>query len=213
MEQILRNRISDLGNIDPTRVAVLAVHFQNDVLDPNGAFGPIFGNRAAGLGLVPRVASVLEAARTCGMTIVYVNVAYNPGHPEVLRNNALFRTAVERNAFVRGTRGSQVIDALKPGARDFVIEHGRISAFYGNDLEIILKSQRIETLIVTGVATNVAVDHTVRDAVQRGYDTVLLEDCCCSSDDAFHDASLLTLRALATHVLKANAFIAALSAK
>ena len=58
----------------------------------------------------------------------------------------------------------------------------------------------ISTLIVTGIATNVAVDHTIRDAVQIGYNVILPEDCCCSSSPAHHEAALLTLRVLATEV-------------
>lgn len=210
MDLILKNRKAAARGPDPARTAVLAIHWQNDVIDPAGAFGPIFAARVAAQGLVARAARVFEAARRTGMTIVYVNVAYTPGHPEVVQNNALFRTSVERNAFVRGSRGARVVEALAPQPGDLVVEHGRISAFCGNDLETILTGRRIDTVVVTGMATNVAVDHTVRDAVQKGYTTLLLEDCCCSSDDRFHEAALLTLRALASDVLQADTFVAAL---
>lgn len=211
MDLILQNRRSALATFNPQRTAVLAVHWQNDVIDPAGAFGPIFSRHVAEHDLVARAARAFSAARNAGATVIYVNVAYQPGHPEVLANNALFRTSVERNAFIRGGWGSQVVAALTPEPRDFVIEHSRISAFYGNDLETLLAARRIETVVVAGMATNVAVDHTVRDAVQKGFNTVLLEDCCCSSDETFHQAALLTLRVLASEVVATQEFVAALA--
>lgn len=213
MDLILKNRSGAAAGLVPARTALLAVHWQNDVIAPDGAFGPIFGRRVAALGLVERAARVFAAARAAGVTLVYVNVAYAPGHGEVVQNNALFRTSVERHAFVRGSWGAQVVGALAPQPGDLVVEHGRISAFHGNGLDTLLVGRRIDTVVVAGMATNVAVDHTVRDAVQAGYTTLLLEDCCCSSDDAFHAAALLTLRALASEVLGAEAFLAALGAQ
>src|SRR5205823_4031086 len=61
------------------------------------------------------------------------------------------------------------------------------------------------------VFVNVAVDHTTRDAAQYGYRTVLIEDCCCSSDPAYHDAALKSLRIIATNVVKADEFMAELT--
>jgi nicotinamidase-related amidase len=205
MQQLIDNAFPELPAFDPRRSALIAIHWQNDVVG-EGAFGSIFAERVASLGIVPRVAASIEAARKIGMTIIFVNVAHTPGHKELVPNNALFRTALARGGFVRGTRGVQVIDALKPAPGDFVIEHSRISAFYGTDLDIILRSQRIDTVFLSGVATNVAVDHTARDAAQQGYNTALLEDCCCSSDQKMHDASLLTLRVMCTAVISAAEF-------
>lgn len=204
MKIIFDNRATAFELPQPSSCAVLAIHFQNDVLSPRGAFGPAFATRASELGLVSRVEKLLNAARTVGMTVVYANVTYTPGHPEVIRNSALFVTAAERNAFVRGTTGAEVVDELTPQPSDFIIEHSRISCFWGTDLETILRARGITHLLVTGIATNVAVDHTVRDAVQMGFKTVLVEDCCCSSSSEFHEASLMTLNALSTHVVRAE---------
>jgi nicotinamidase-related amidase len=88
-----------------------------------------------------------------------------------------------------------------------VIEHTRISSFFGTDLDTILRSLQMRTLIVTGIATNVAVDHTIRDAVQFGYDAILLQDCCYSSVAEYHEAALKTLQVLATQVTDSQAFL------
>jgi nicotinamidase-related amidase len=211
MEDLLENRVRELGRIDPRRTAVLAVHWQVDVIAPTGVFGRLFAPAVVASGVVPRTAAVLAAARAAGAMVIYVNVRYWPGYVGLPRNNALFNTVVEKQGFIRGTPGVEVVSELAPLASDAVVEHSRISAFHGTDLLDILIGRGIETLAVTGVATNVAVDHTVRDAAQLGFRTYLLEDCCCSSDPAHHAAALMSLRVLATGVCKAEEFIAALA--
>jgi nicotinamidase-related amidase len=131
---------------------------------------------------------------------------YFPGYAGHVVNNALFNSVVEKKGFIRGTPGVAVIPELAPKPGDVTVEHSRISSFYGSDLLHALVGRGIETVAVTGVATNVAIDHTIRDAVQLGFRTVLLEDCCCSSDPAHHEAALMTLRVLSTAVLEADEF-------
>lgn len=213
MELLLQNRIAGAISLDAKKTAVLGIHWQVDAVKPEGAFGPLFAARVEQTGVLRRTAQLFAAARGVGMTIIYVNVCYWPGHTDLIRNNALFNTAAETNAFLRNTPGVAVVAELAPQAGDFVIEHSRTSAFYGSDLLTILRSRRIETIITTGVATNVAVDHTVRDAAQLGYDTVLLEDCCCTSDPAYHEAGLMSLRVIATWILKAEDVTAAIAAR
>jgi len=212
MEKLLENRIRALGTIDPTQTAVLAVHWQVDVVAPHGVFGQVFAPAVTASGVIPRTAAVLAAARRAGACVVYVNVQYRPAYVGLVRNNALFNTVVEKKGFIRGTPGVAVIPELAPQPDDAVVTHSRISSFYGTDLLDILIGHGIDTIAVTGVATNVAVDHTIRDAVQYGFRTFLLEDCCCSSDRAYHDAALMTLRVLSTGVLKAQEFIDMLAA-
>lgn len=207
MEIISENMLTPSGRIDASKLAVLAIHWQNDLVRPEGAFGPIFAEQVSALKLLQRTGRVLNAVRAAGGTVIYVNVCFHPGFPDVICNSALFRTAVSRNAFVRGSAGARVVDELAPQAADFVVEHSRISAFHGNEIELILRKKGIEAIAVTGVATNVAVDHSVRDALQLGYDTILLEDCCCSSNADFHEAALKTLRVLSSWVTVSDTFL------
>lgn len=206
MEGLIENRIGDLGRIDCQRTAILAVHWQVDVVAPQGVFGKTFAPTVQASGVIPRTAALLSVARAAGVMVVYVNVQYWPDYVGLVRNNALFNSVVEKKGFIRGTPGVQVIPELKPKSRDVVVEHSRISSFHGSDLLNTLVGHGIETVAVTGVATNVAIDHTVRDAVQYGFRTIVVEDCCCSSDPAHHEAALMTLRVLSTGVLTAEEF-------
>jgi biuret amidohydrolase len=210
MDLFLQNRLSSDGRIDAQSLAVLALHWQNDLVRPDGKFG-FFAKEIARLGLVPRMAKLLKAVRSAGGTVIYVNVARTPGARDVIQNSPLFVASSKVSAFLRGTHGIEVIDELRPEPDDFQVDHPRISAFFGNGLDFLLRARNIRTVVVAGTATNVAVDTSVRDALQLGYDTILLEDCCCSSDPEFHEAALKTLRILATWVATSDEFLARLA--
>lgn len=204
MKGLIENQIRNLDGVVAHRTAVLAVHWQTDVVSPEGVFGKTFAQSVLAAGVIPRTAQVLDAAREVGAMVAYVNVQYWPDYVGLVRNNALFSSVIETKGFIRGTPGVQVIRELAPQPGDVVVEHSRISSFYGSDLLNTLIGNGIETVIVTGVATNVAIDHTVRDAVQYGFRTILVEDCCCSSDPAYHEAALMTMRVLSTAILKST---------
>jgi biuret amidohydrolase len=193
-------------SIDPRRTAVIAMHWQEDVVAPKGAFGDIFAQAVTASGVVARTASMLDQARSAGCTIIYVNIVYRPGYSGTIQNNALFRRAVESGGFIAGTPGVEIIKELRPQPSDLVIDHARSSAFFGSDLLTILIGTGIDTVALSGIATNVAVDHTARDAMQYGYTTIFLEDCCFSSDPEHHRAALVTMRALCSAVVDGDAF-------
>jgi len=211
MEKLLDHGTRERPQLTAKHTAVVGIHWQNGIVNPSGAFGPSFAEPIRRSGVLTRTASVLEAARKAGSLVVFANARYWPGHNEVVRNNALWNTVVEMKGFIRGTSDVEVTPQLKRDG-DLEVEHSRISVFYGTDILTILLGKGIETVAFTGVATNVAVDHSLRDAVQFGFRTILLEDCCCSSDPAYHDASVMTLRVLSTHVMSAAEFIGSLSA-
>ena len=142
MKGLIENRIRDLNWLDAKRTAVLAIHWQVDVVAPEGVFGKTFARSVATSGAVPRTAKVLDAARAAGAMVVYVNVRYWPGYVGLTRNNALFNSAIETRGFIRETPGVEVIPELKPHAEDAVVEHSRISSFHGTDLLNILKKAR-----------------------------------------------------------------------
>lgn len=214
MDRLLKSRVSNIGSIDPKRTAILGVHWQEDVVGIRGGdLGDVFAEYVTKSNILPRTISLFNAARSAGALVVFINVAFWPKHHGVVRNNGLFNAVTQRRtSFIRGSKGVDVLPDFGLMPTDYVIEHSRISAFHGSDLLSILIGNGIETVAVTGVATNVAVDHTTRDAAQFGYNTILIEDCCCSSSPDYHEASLKSLEVLATHIVKAEDFKAALTA-
>lgn len=184
--------------------AVLAIHWQNDVVSPAGALGSTFSASAAERGIVARTAALFDTARAKGASVIYVNVEHDLGYPALVCNNAVFNTVAKSNLFLRGTRGAAIIGALAPQPGEPVLSHTRISCFYGTNLLEILIGRNIRRLLLTGVATNVAVDHTARDAAEMGFEVYLVEDCCGTADARFHDMALETLKILCTAIVTSD---------
>lgn len=167
---------------------VVAVHYQNDVVHPDGKIG-------AGTGVVEPAARLLAGARRRGWPVVSVRIVL-PADGGV-RNSPMFRRAAESGAVREGTWGAAFHDRLGPLAGEHVVTHSRINAFYGSDLDQRLTELGVRRLVVAGVATHSAVEHTARHAADAGYDVVVAADACAAGDPDLHAASL---RSLALHV-------------
>jgi biuret amidohydrolase len=180
--------------------AVVAVHYQNDIVHADGKV-------LAGLGrdeerrqaLIGNARRLLNAARTAGTPVVSVRIAFRSGYVGVVRNSPLFDAVVRRRLLLEGTWGVEFHERLKPRRGELVVTHSRINAFYGSDLEPALRSLGVNTLIVAGVATHSAVEHTARHAADLGYDVIVAADACASADPELHASRL---RALELHVRK-----------
>ena len=85
-----------------------------------------------------------------------------------------------RVAMVEGTPGAQFVDEIKPTPEDHIIWKRRSNAFYNSDLELMLRSQRIDTVILAGAVTNGCVANTVRGAQERNLRVIILSDCCAA---------------------------------
>jgi nicotinamidase-related amidase len=207
MRSFLDNQTSAVKNLDPSRTAVIAIHWQVDVVKSAGALR-LFDDAASGLGIVDRAARLIGAARAAGVQIIFSNTVYRHDGLDLVRNNPVFNSVFLLGAARRGQPGTVLIPEFTVHDQDLFVDHVRLSAFYGTPLDAILRGRRIDTLIVFGIATNVAVDTTVRDAIQMGYNVTLVEDCCCSSAPEYHEAALLTLRVLSTEVTDAATLMA-----
>jgi nicotinamidase-related amidase len=108
-----RSTIIDLQQLEARRTAVIAIHWQNDVVEPSGAFGAIFAKAISDSGVIGRTSQMLIAARKAGCLIIFVRVVYQPEYRGNVENNALFRRARESKGFIVGTRGVDIIDALR----------------------------------------------------------------------------------------------------
>jgi len=179
-------------------VALVAVHYQNDVVHADGKLGA--GVRRGGGSreeLVRRARRLLEGVRALGVPVVSARIAFPAGHEGVVRNSPMFRAAVESGALIEGSWGADFHEDLQPRPGEPVVTHSRINVFFGSDLEQVLSSLGALRVVVAGVATHSAVEHTARHAADLGYDVTVAADACAAADPELHAASL---RALALHV-------------
>jgi len=137
---------------------------------------------------MPRAAGVLNAARSHGVKAIHVQVGFRPGLPEVNPRNALFgaiKTSPEWQKVFEGPAG-QIHPSVAPQGEDIVVTKHRVSAFAGTDLEMILRSNGIETLVIFGIATSGVVLSTLLEASDADYRLIVVRDCCTDQDPEVH---------------------------
>lgn len=171
--------------------ALLVMDFENDIVHPEGAFKDFgFAQMVQDNGVLDKTAQLLAAARDSGTLVLYVSVKFRPGYPERPANAPLWQGLHAANALVEGSWGAAIHDAVAPQEGEAVVTKRGVSAFTASDLEPILKHKRIGTLLLAGVATNFVVEGTAREASDRGYQVVVVGDCCASVNQEAHDAAL-----------------------
>ena len=159
-----------------------------------------------------KTAQVLATARNAGILVIYVSVKFRAGYPERPANAGLWQGLHGANALVEGTWGASIHDAVSPQEGEPVVTKRGVSAFMASDLEPILKNKRIGTLLLAGVATNFVVEGTAREASDRGYNVVIVGDCCASVNQEAHDASLTVALPFLSTISDTEEVIAAIGA-
>jgi nicotinamidase-related amidase len=191
--------MSLLDSLTPSKTALLVIDMQRDFLLPEGYAAQ------AGLDIAPLVAAIrpigklLAAARAAGLLIVHTR----EGHLPDLSDCPPYKLERSRRAnaeigskgplgrlLVRGEVGHDFVDALRPLEKEIVIDKPGYSAFTHTTLQQVLTKRGIETLIITGVTTEVCVSSTLRTAVDLGYRCITVSDACASGDPALHKAAL-----------------------
>jgi len=182
---------------EPGSTALLAIDMQHDFVSPNGYVAVNYGGSLAAI--VPPLEKVLQAAREIGVDVIHTREGYSADGSDV---NAVKRALgyVGRPGpngpfLIRGTPGHNFLEGFGPKGGEHVIDKPGFSAFYRTELDKILEDGAITHLIVTGVTTQCCVHSTLRDAVDRGYFCLSLEDCCMAIDPAVHDATMQIIQA------------------
>lgn len=178
--------------------ACLALHFQNEVIHPDGAIRVGLACEAPGRAqLMGNMARLLAGMRANGTPVVAVRIAFRPDHADVIQNCRIFRDVVRLGAMVDGSWGAAFVDGLGPLPGEHVVTHTRTNAFFGSRLEEVLRCLNTRRLIVAGVSTNSVVEATVRHASDAGYEVTVVADACSAGDPELHRASLRNMELIA----------------
>lgn len=157
------------------KAAVLVIDMLNDFVH-----GALKVDRAQRI--IPNIRKLVEHARSRKIPVIYTNDSHIKGV------DGEFRLWPEHA--VEGTWGAEVIEELKPTEADYVVKKRRYSAFYSTHLDLLLRELDVDTLILTGLVTDVCVQHTAADAFFRGYHIIVPEDCVDSLSEERHRAAL-----------------------
>ncbi len=178
---------------------VLALHYQNDQLHPEGRIRVgLSEDDPARAHLIAAAGRLLAGARARGWPIIHVRMAFRPDYADLARNTPIFRKTAEIGAVRDGHWGSEFFAELAPldSPREFAFKHNRISAFYGTELEALLRLLDARQLVIGGIATHSVVESTVRDAADRGYEVTVAADACAAAGTA-HSNALASMRLIA----------------
>ncbi len=190
-------------DLDLAHAALVIIDMQRDFVEPGG-FGETLGNDVALLqAIVPACQAVLQAWRRAGGLVVHTREAHQPDLSDCppakrLRGNPSLRigdVGPMGRILVAGEPGNQIIDALAPQPGEIVLDKPGKGAFYATPLQNLLQQAGVTQLVFMGVTTEVCVQTSMREANDRGYDCLLLEDCTESYFPHFKSAALEMVRA------------------
>lgn len=136
--------------------------------------------------LVNNVAKAIKIARENKIPVIYATVGFRKGAPEISDNNKTFAGGKERFTDANMDEFMKVDPPLSPLEGEIVVKKRRVSAFTGSDLEVILRSQGIQHIVLTGIATSGVVLSTLREAADKDYVITVLSDCCADRDEEVH---------------------------
>ena len=178
---------------DPRLAALLVVDVQNDFVSPEGSAGRRGEDVSASLAMVPRLVRLIDEGRRVGLTIVYIKTTHSEWTdtpPWIYRNSQ--KSGL--NTCREGSWGAEFYEGISPLPSERVVIKHRYSAFINTDLNTVLKARGIQSVLVTGVATNVCVETTARDAYMFDYYVTMVEDCSAAYDAKLHMATLENMR-------------------
>lgn len=207
---------------NPAETALVVVDMQNGFLKPGGYFDNVGYDLAHAPRTIAQVAKALEIARVCGILPAFIQSGFDAQHTVVGGATAPVWHKSEAQILMRerpelayklitdGTWDYEIVDELKPRVGDLVVKKSRYSAFSGTNLDQVLRARRIRNIIICGVALNVCVETTLRDAYGHEYFPLLLEDATHHAGPPFlRDATLWNVERFFGWIATVEAFATA----
>lgn len=188
----------------PQHTALVVIDMQNDYGHPEGKFASSGKDVANIADAVPGIQELVESARTAGVLVTWLkNTALVNGRSDSPAWLA-FKAQIGNDPIctIEGTWGQEILDPLRPKQDEPVIIKHRSSGFFQTPLDLVLRSNGVETVVLCGCVTEGCVASTARDASFYNYYTLVVEDCVASTHPDLHEATLLVLGSRYTMVKK-----------
>lgn len=170
--------------------AVLVVDMQNDTVGAEGAYAS-FGaaDHAAAQNVIANIASILDAARDSGAPVFHSRIVVHSLLGVGGANAPVFQMLAP-DTFKIGSWGAEIVAELTPVENEIVLDRTRMSVFNGTEIDTLLRNLGVDSLVVVGAWTNMAVEHTVRDAADHGYSVSIVSDGTSSLSADWQQAAL-----------------------
>jgi ureidoacrylate peracid hydrolase len=172
--------------VDPASTALVVIDVQNDFALPQGVCGRVGDDISPVAPMVARLKALIESARKAGVLIVFVRTIYDEPVLSPTLAEQYLRRGYPNSICLTGTPGAEFYGGIGPqnAPNEILVTKHRYSAFWGSSIDRVLRTNGIRTVVLTGIATEVCVESTARDAFFRDYQVVVPEDCVgCYSED------------------------------
>ena len=187
-------------DIDLNRSAIVIVDMQNAFVAKGGMFDLRGFDVTPVQKMIDPIKKICDKAKEERVRVIYIVHVLSPDLREVGPDSSFWYKSVkfyreephwQDKFIVRGTWGAEIVDALKPREGDLIVEKPRFSAFFGTNLDTILKTHNLKYLFFTGCATNICIEASIRDAANLGYFPILISDASVNNGPPFTQESTL----------------------
>jgi nicotinamidase-related amidase len=178
--------------IDPSTTAVVLIEYQNDFTSEGGVLHGAVEAVMNETDMLAKTVQVVDAARAAGVTVMHAPITFKPGYSEISDHPyGILKGVVDGNAFVKGEWGAEIVDDLAPQEGDIVVEGKRgLDTFASTNLDFMLRSKGITTIVLGGFLTNCCVESTMRSGYENGYEVYTLTDCTAATSPEEHNNAI-----------------------
>jgi nicotinamidase-related amidase len=164
--------------MNPATTALVLIEFQNDFTSEGGTLHGAVAEVMSATDTLPNAKKALAAARYAGTTVIHSPISFQPGYFEISSHPyGILKGVVDSTSFVKGTWGCEIVADVAPADGEIVLEGKRgLDAFASTNLDFILRSKGIETIVLGGFLTNCCVESTMRSAYEKGFEVYTLTD-------------------------------------
>ena len=204
----------DTLTLDPATTALVLIEYQNDFTTEGGVLHGAVAPVMESTGMLDNTVRLVTAARAAGATIMHAPITFVTGYHEISAHPyGILKGVVDGNAFVKDSWGAAIVDVLAPQPGDIVVEGKRgLDTFASTNLDFILRSKGIRTIVLGGFLTNCCVESTMRSGYENGYRVLTLSDCVAATSQAEHDNAISYDYPMFSVPVTADGVIAALKA-
>lgn len=181
------------------RSIYLVLDMENDLVHDDGPSGKgPMGEQVRERNVISRTAQAISKARQAGILVGFVRVGFSPDYQECPPASPVFSGAPKGGMFKLGSWGTEIHPDLEQQPGDIHVVKHRVSPFYATTLQAQLRAQGVERIYCSGVSTQAVVQATVRDAHDRDYEVIVLEDACAAHSAEEHANSIQSITRFCT---------------